>query len=199
MAGRYKAYPEYKDSEVGWLGAIPSLWRVTALKRLCCLRTGLTPPTSNQSHYSDEETDFPWFRPEDLTEELKDSRASKYLTEAGWSMMRPVPSDSVLICCIGTIGKAGYVSCEAVTNQQITAATFRENSRYYFYVVLAARSELNESATGNVLKILNSERLGGVYFPIPPLPEQKQIARFLDHETGKIDVRDWEPAEKGEE
>jgi type I restriction enzyme S subunit len=102
--------------------------------------------------------------------------------------MRPVPANSVLICCIGTIGKAGFSKVVATTNQQITAASFEQEARYYFYAILSASEVLDEVATGNVLKILNSERLGSLYFPIPPLPEQKQIARFLDYETGKIDL-----------
>jgi type I restriction enzyme S subunit len=35
---------------------------------------------------------------------------------------------------------------------------------------------------------LNLELLGNIQCPKPSLPEQKQIARFLDHETGKIDA-----------
>lgn len=33
MAGRYRAYPEYKDSGVEWLGKIPFNWDVMQLKR----------------------------------------------------------------------------------------------------------------------------------------------------------------------
>ena len=37
MTGRYKAYPEYKPSDVQWLGDIPSDWRVIPLKHLATL------------------------------------------------------------------------------------------------------------------------------------------------------------------
>ncbi|TON27136.1 hypothetical protein CGH62_21070, partial [Vibrio parahaemolyticus] len=30
--GKYQAYPEYKDSEVDWVGYIPLDWQVTRLK-----------------------------------------------------------------------------------------------------------------------------------------------------------------------
>ncbi|MBJ6907386.1 hypothetical protein JG621_18835, partial [Vibrio cholerae] len=35
MTGRYKAYPEYKDSGVEWLEGVPSHWSSKALKFLC--------------------------------------------------------------------------------------------------------------------------------------------------------------------
>ncbi|MBE4020155.1 hypothetical protein HJ130_14565 [Vibrio parahaemolyticus] len=37
MTGRYKAYSEYKDSGVRWLGSIPSHWQVIPLKHLAVL------------------------------------------------------------------------------------------------------------------------------------------------------------------
>lgn len=157
MSDRYKAYPEYQGSATEWFGRLPCTWKATALKRLCKLRTGLTPPTTNQSYYSDEKTEYPWLRPEDLTDGAGETTASKYLSASGWSVMRPVPANSILICCIGTIGKAGFSQVAATTNQQITAASFEQEARYYFYVILSAREVLDEVATGNVLKILNSE------------------------------------------
>jgi restriction endonuclease S subunit len=35
---------------------------------------------------------------------------------------------------------------------------------------------------------LNTDTVGSIKVGLPPLPEQIQIARFLDHETGKIDL-----------
>lgn len=33
MAGRYKVYPEYKESEIEWVGNIPSHWTLARLKK----------------------------------------------------------------------------------------------------------------------------------------------------------------------
>ncbi len=35
-----RAYPEYKDSGVEWLGEIPSHWNKVKLKYLCKIQTG---------------------------------------------------------------------------------------------------------------------------------------------------------------
>jgi type I restriction enzyme S subunit len=188
MERRYQTYPEYKDSGVEWLGEIPKHWNVGAMKRVCRLVTGLTPPTSNQDYYADQETEFPWVRPEDISSDLRFDNARKFLTQNGWEVSRVVPSGSSLICCIGTIGKVGLTKRKVVTNQQITAAIFRYAPSYNFYAIIAAKKELEETATGNVLKILNSERLGDIKMPLPPDSEAEIIANFLDHETAKIDT-----------
>lgn len=182
---KYKAYPEYKDSGVEWLGDIPSHWDCTALKRLCSLITGLTPPTQNEDNYADE--GYPWVRPEDLNESGFGTHASKYVSDIGWKLLRHIKPNSTLICCIGTIGKCGYVKETVSTNQQITAATFRDCERFNYYLLQAARAQLEELATGNVLKILNSERLGALNVVKVNRKEADTIAEFLDHETTKID------------
>ncbi|HDV7160463.1 TPA: restriction endonuclease subunit S [Yersinia enterocolitica] len=182
---KYKAYPEYKDSGVEWLGEIPKHWVCTVLKRLCSLTTGLTPPTNNEDNYADE--GHPWVRPEDINENGMETRASKYVSNNGWKLLRNIEPNSTLLCCIGTIGKCGYVREIVSTNQQITAATFRNSERFNFYLMQSARTQLEELATGNVLKILNSERLGTLNVVKVEGKEADTIAAFLDHETAKID------------
>lgn len=182
---KYKAYPEYKDSGVEWLGEVPTHWDCTALKRLCSLITGLTPPTQNEDNYADE--GYPWVRPEDLNESGFGTHASKYVSDIGWKLLRHIKPNSTLICCIGTIGKCGYVKETVSTNQQITAATFRDCERFNYYLLQAARAQLEELATGNVLKILNSERLGALNVVKVNRKEANTIAEFLDFETAKID------------
>ncbi|HDN9023787.1 TPA: restriction endonuclease subunit S [Aeromonas veronii] len=185
LAGKYKPYPEYKDSGVEWLGDIPTHWSTTVLKRLCCLTTGLTPPTSDEANYAED--GYPWVRPEDINESGSETNASKFVSNDGWQLLRKIEPNSTLICCIGTIGKCGYVRKTVSTNQQITAATFSKSGRYNYYLLQAARTQLEELATGNVLKILNTERLGALNLVKVPVEEADTIAAFLDYETARID------------
>ncbi|MGS3162028.1 restriction endonuclease subunit S [Aeromonas caviae] len=185
LAGKYKPYPEYKDSGVEWLGDIPTHWSTTVLKRLCCLTTGLTPPTSDEANYAED--GYPWVRPEDINESGSETNASKFVSNDGWQLLRKIEPNSTLICCIGTIGKCGYVRKTVSTNQQITAATFSKSERYNYYLLQAARTQLEELATGNVLKILNTERLGALNLVKVPVEEADTIAAFLDYETARID------------
>ncbi|AIN19277.1 hypothetical protein CH54_1924 [Yersinia rochesterensis] len=38
---KYKAYPEYKDSGVEWLGEIPKEWKVSRVKYIAPFQVGL--------------------------------------------------------------------------------------------------------------------------------------------------------------
>ena len=150
----------------------------------------MTPPTDEHENY--EENGFPWVRPEDIDESGAITKASKFLSEKGKALARLIPAGASLICCIGTIGKVGIVDENVSTNQQITAATFLGDHRYFYFTTCAARVELENSATGNVLKILNTERLGETKYPSPPLTEQTTIAIYLDSETAKLDTLMYE-------
>jgi len=182
----YKPYPAYKESGVEWLGQVPEHWAVKPLKYAAVLTTGFTPPTDNPGNYA--EHGFGWFRPDDLDDSGAPAVASKYLSAEGRQYVRKIPAGSVLICCIGTIGKVGFNLDVASTNQQITAATFHSGSRYFFYAALAARKSFEVAAAGNVLQILNNDRLGAIKFPNPPIEEAKKIVSLLDRETARIDA-----------
>ncbi len=182
----FPRYPKYKPSGVEWLGDVPEHWEARPLKKLAGLKTGITPPSDDLENYS-EDGDFQWVRPEDLDESGAPTTASKFLSEKGWSQIRPISAGASLICCIGTIGKVGFTTADVSTNQQITAASFHCSPRYFYFALTAGRITLEVESTGNVLRILNTKRLGKIAFPSPPEAEANLIAAFLDRETAKID------------
>src|SRR5690606_36346861 len=107
--------------------------------------------------------------------------ASKFLTKLGWETQRPIPDKSTVVCCIGTIGKLGFLNKTSVTNQQITALipTNIDYAKYYYYFLCASRNQLEQLSTGNVVKILNSERLGSLWVPLLSTnDEASKIANF---------------------
>ena len=40
MNGKYQRYPKYRDSEIDWLGNIPSEWKVCPLKFMAKIKNG---------------------------------------------------------------------------------------------------------------------------------------------------------------
>jgi len=40
LQGKYQAYLEYKDSEVEWLGNIPTEWKLCRLKFMATIKNG---------------------------------------------------------------------------------------------------------------------------------------------------------------
>src|SRR5690554_6790992 len=91
------------------------LGEITAL-----VRTGKTPPSKILEYYNG---DVNWYGPGDLdsTPFLRASKRTitqKALIEKKANL---IPARSVLIGCIGDIGKLGMISEIATSNQQITA------------------------------------------------------------------------------
>lgn len=59
-----KAYPEYKDSGIEWLGEVPTHWETVKLKHAAAIVTGNTPSTSYNENYRDGV--HPWIKLDEL-------------------------------------------------------------------------------------------------------------------------------------
>ena len=184
---KYPRYPAYKDSGVEWIGEIPEKWGINKLKSLSRIQTGSTPPTDKAYYYSDE-SGFPWLRPDDIDESLRASKPSKYLSNEGSKIVNKVKAGSTIVCCIGTIGKLGYVDYEASTNQQINSIkSLYVDDEFIYFTLVACRKEMERLASGNVIQILNKKRLGDIFAPSPSGLEKEKIAGILKYQVLKID------------
>lgn len=179
-----------KDSGIEWLGNAPEDWAIAPLKWISQLVTGTTPSTTDEHHFIDGVEGFPWIRPEDIDESGKPTVASKTLSSTGRQLVRALPPKTVLLVCIGaTLGKVGITVNETSTNQQITALYGNSvKSKYLFFTLQAAYSEIRLAATGTTLPILNSSRLGAIRVPLPSVNEQQSISTYLERETSAIDA-----------
>lgn len=145
------------------------------------IRTGKTPPTK-ETHYFGG--DIQWFTPGDLdkSRHLTDSRRT--LTKLSFDDKKAVrfPSDTLLVACIGDIGKLGITTKECSSNQQITGIKPKNNVdiSYLYYWFLQSKKMLKNHANNAVVPILNNRTLEQIQVPLPPLAEQKQIVAILD-------------------
>lgn len=98
---------------------LPVGWTICRLKDISKIVTGSTPSKSNCGYYGGI---FPFFKPADLDAGRHVYKAAEYLSEDGKRASRVVPKGTTAICCIGTIGKVGYLMYEGATNQQINCA-----------------------------------------------------------------------------
>jgi type I restriction enzyme S subunit len=184
-------YEKYKDSGVEWLGEVPEEWTVASLKHGYSIIGGSTPKSDSDTFW---DGDIVWVTPADLSKlpglEVADS--ARKITQVGLDSCGTslVPSGSVILSTRAPIGTLGIAAKSLCTNQGCKALVPQggQNSRYCIYLLLVSTGELSILGRGTTFLELSGDALGKFPFPFPPLPEQTQIARFLDHETAKTDA-----------
>lgn len=187
---RFKPYPEYKDSGVEWLGEIPEGWTAKRLKRVFKVVNGSTPASGEPAYW---DGDIPWVTPEDLGD-LNGTTilvTRRNITDAGYRSCGTtlVPAGSLVLSTRAPIGHLAIAGVDLCTNQGCRSLVFRKADchSYYFYEVSSARSELESLGQGSTFRELAKGMLEAVELAVPPEPEQRAIAAFLDRETARID------------
>lgn len=187
---KYKAYPEYRTTGLGWLTEIPDHWEVKKLKYLGQAIIGLT------------------YSPDDVVDEgegtlvLRSSNVQngklEFLDNVYVRKSIPlhlkVKEDDILICARNgsraLIGKNAKITKDA---EGMTFGAFMSifRSRYNNYLSHVFASALFEYQSGSFLTAtinqLTTSNLNSFEIPLPPRTEQDRIVSFLDHETAKID------------
>lgn len=178
-----------KDSGIEWIGEIPKEWETSRIGRHCTLKTGSTPPTSQEQYF---DGDINWYTPSDFNSEYKLISSDRNLSVLAIknNIITLFPKHSILIVAIGaTIGKVGYISEEAYCNQQITAI-IADNIYYKFllYFMIASSKYIKDNALYTTLPIINNAYLKDIPLVLPKSSEeQQQIADYLDKKCTEID------------
>lgn len=165
---------------------LPENWCWTTIKNVAAVVTGGTPAKNNSDYYGGE---FPFFKPADLDAGRHVSEASEYLSDLGKSVSRIIPAQATAVCCIGSIGKCGFLDVEGATNQQINSAIPYFNALYqYFYMNTEFfTNQLRNSASATTIAIVNKTKMESCYYPLAPLAEQRRIVDRIESLFAKLD------------
>ena len=156
---------------------LPNGWEWVSLGDICKIETGTTPSRAKPEFFGEG---LPWVTPGDFDGSTYISKGREAITELGIREGRGkvFPSKTVLLVCIGTIGKVAVAARKISANQQINSLICGSKiypEFLYFYLVYN-KANLVSIASSSTVPIINQERLGTIEIPLPPLSEQKRIA-----------------------
>ena len=120
--------------------------------------TGNTPSKKILEFY--DSNDIPFIKPDDFKtiDEISSSKENKnYISENARNNARIAPKNSVLVTCIGIIGKVMISESELSFNQQINAIVPNKLilSKYLAYLLLYNKSKLDFISNAPVVPIIN--------------------------------------------
>lgn len=165
---------------------VPENWVWVRLGAIAEIVTGGTPSKKHPEYYGGN---FPFYKPSDLDQGRLTYDASEYLSEEGKNVSRIIPKNSTAVCCIGSIGKCGYLMCEGTTNQQINSAIPKINSLCLYYYLCTENfvQDLLSMASATTIAIVNKSKMESCAFPLPPLSEQQRIVERIEELFAKLD------------
>jgi type I restriction enzyme S subunit len=180
-------YPDYKQSNIPWIGRLPSHWDVRRLKYLLRERNSRSTSGKEQllrvSQYtgvtkrvSAEGLDGPDTRAESLT---------------GYKLVDP--NDLVINIMLAWNGSMGVSHYAGITSPAYCVYRFNNGlSPWFFHYLLRSpmfKDRIKAISTGVVESRLRlySDALFRLESILPPAHEQVAIARFLDHANREVD------------
>lgn len=187
----WKRYPTYKDSGVEWLGEVPEGWEIAKLKYVSTVNDDVlsenTPPDYRLLYVdiSNVDPQKGIQNPDEIIFEKSPSRAR-----------RIVRSGDVIISTVRTYLRAITPIIDPPKNLIVSTgfAVIRPRSHFdskYAGYALRGSSFIETvvaKSTGVSYPAINASTLISIEVPVPPLPEQRTIAAFLDRETARIDA-----------
>ncbi len=167
---------------------LPNSWAIATVAQSGTVITGNTPPTSEQDNYGGT---LPFIKPPHL-QELGIHTSDQFLTERGASLSRVLPPFSVLVSCIGNLGKTGINRCPVAFNQQINAIVPSEAfiPLFLFYQAQSPRfrQQLESRASATTISIVNKGNFETIRLAIPPLAEQRRIVGKIEALFSELDA-----------
>ncbi|WLG56110.1 restriction endonuclease subunit S [Pseudomonas extremorientalis] len=187
------AYPAYKDSGVEWLGVVPDHWAVTLLKRGYEVVLGkMLQPEARR----DDDEFLPYLRAANIQlsgVDTVDVKRMWFGAEEKKSLL--LRRGDLLVSEGGDVGRSAIwdfdeEECYFQNSINRIRSIGGNNTRFLYFWMLAIKKNgyVDVLCNKSTIAHFTAEKVAAVPLPIPTKSEQAQIARFLDHETARIDA-----------
>lgn len=186
---KYKAYSEYKDSGIEWLGRVPKHWRAKPLKFLCTFNDQVI----SESAGNDYEIEYVDIGSVNSSQGITKTE-TMLLSKSPSRARRLVKDGDVIISTVRTYLEAISPIINPPDNMVVSTgfAVIRPslglNHAFAAYCLRASGfiKEVFARSVGVSYPAINASDLVNIPVPNMPLTEQLRIAHFLDHKTAKI-------------
>ena len=160
-------------------------WNTYPISSLGKVVTGSTPPTDNPENYGGDEL---FCAPSDVGAEKYISSTIKRVSEKGFHTGRIVPKGTIIVTCIGLIGKLGIATQDMITNQQINSLIVNDafDNEFIYYALEFALPRYAAQASMQTMPILSKSEFEKITLQIPNIKRQKEISQPLALLDNKI-------------
>ena len=179
-----KPYAEYKESEVPWVGSVPSDWRVERTKWIFRTKKELNVGRRNTNVLSLTLRGVVNNDPDSPEGMVPKDYATYQLFRKHDLVFKLIDLENIRTSRVGLVHEDGIMSSAYVR----LAPSKSVNIRFFYFQFfdLYTRAVFNALGAG-VRSTLGAADLGELRIAIPPPDEQAAIVRFLDHANRKID------------
>jgi type I restriction enzyme S subunit len=166
-------------------------WKTVKIKDLGRVVTGKTPSKDNPEHFGSL---IPFITPSDMNGcRIVKNPLRRLSSEGSKALSRLIIPKGVGVSCIGwQMGKSVLINEPSVTNQQINTIIPNDEIVDYlflYYAMCPRRDEFFRLASGGSrTPILKKSDFECLPFLLPPLPEQRAIARIFSSLDDKIEL-----------
>jgi type I restriction enzyme S subunit len=186
-----KKYDSYKNSQIEWIGDVPSHWESWKISHAFNrIGSGTTPESGNPIYH--ENGTINWLNTGDLNDGVLDSCSKKITTKAldDYSSLKLFPTGSLVMAMYGaTIGKTAILNFETTTNQ--ACCVFCDSSiidlKFLQYWFIGNKEQIINLAIGGGQPNISQNILKDIRVWCPDYSEQGSLTNFLDHKTTKIE------------
>ena len=184
-----KPYPAYRHSNVEWLGDVPEHWEVRRLKNWVGINESTLPETTDSLY------EFRYIEIGAVGIGVLTSEPTMVTFGAAPSRARRILKfgDTILSTVRTYLKASWFVEDERpdlICSTGFAVLTPRENTYPQFtgYLVQsdAFADRVTASSVGTVYPAIDESQLGAFPIPLPPLPEQRAIVRYLDYADRRI-------------
>ncbi|WP_448605252.1 restriction endonuclease subunit S [Thermoflexus hugenholtzii] len=166
------------------IGPLPAHWRVVRLGEVAILTMGQSPPSST---YNVVGEGLPFLQG-------KAEFGSTYPTPVKWCLrpLRVANQGSVLISVRAPVGDVNIADKTYCIGRGLAAIYGMDelDNMFIFYCLTFSKHRLEEEGTGSTFKSINKGVLQAFLLPLPPLPEQRTIAKILRAVDRKIEAEE---------